>query len=62
VQDWQILVVDDEPDVHRVTELALRNKRWRGRKFTVTTASSAKEPRSFSRTSATLRRRTVASS
>src|SRR5262249_17225287 len=30
-------------DVHRVTELALRNKRWRGRKFAVTTASSAKE-------------------
>ena len=43
MQDWQILVVDDEPDVHRVTELALRNKRWRGRKFSVTTASSAKE-------------------
>lgn len=43
MQDWQILVVDDEPDVHAVTDLALRNKRWRGRKFATTSAASAKE-------------------
>ena len=43
MQDWQILVVDDEPDVHAVTNLALKKKLWRGRNFTITSASSAKE-------------------
>jgi len=37
------LVIDDEPDVHAITELALKHKSWRGRKFTITSAKSAKE-------------------
>ncbi len=43
MQNWHVLVVDDEPDVHTITELALKHKSWRGRKFTITSAKSAKE-------------------
>lgn len=40
---WQILVVDDEPEVHAVTRLALRRFRFEGRPLIVHTASSAEE-------------------
>ncbi|HSI04362.1 MAG: response regulator [Myxococcota bacterium] len=43
MHNWHVLVVDDEPDVHTITELALKHKHWRGRKFTITSAKSAKE-------------------
>ena len=43
MQNWHVLVIDDEPDVHAITELALKHKSWRGRKFTITSAKSAKE-------------------
>lgn len=43
MQNWHVLVVDDEPDVHTITELALKHKSWRGRKFTITSAKSARE-------------------
>lgn len=42
-QDWNILIVDDEKDVHEVTSLALRRRTWRKRKFNLTSAYSAKE-------------------
>jgi len=40
---WQILLVDDEPDIHSITRLALRKKRWRGRRFRITSAHSRAE-------------------
>ncbi len=42
---WAILVVDDEPDVHVVTELALKHRRWRGRGFALVSAHSAEAAR-----------------
>ncbi|WP_437899476.1 response regulator [Sorangium sp. So ce124] len=38
---WNILVVDDEEDVHTVTRIALRRRLWRQRPFHVTSARSA---------------------
>ncbi len=40
---WNILLVDDEPDVHEVTKLALKHKRWRRRPFALTSLTSMKE-------------------
>jgi signal transduction histidine kinase/CheY-like chemotaxis protein len=42
-QDWNILIVDDEKDVHEVTSLALKRRTWRKRKFNLTSCYSAKE-------------------
>src|SRR5688572_6765063 len=42
---WQILVVDDEPDVITISTMALKNKHWLGRRFAVTGAASAREAR-----------------
>ncbi len=42
-ESWKILVVDDEPDVHEVTKLALKRKTWRKRNFLVVSASSRTE-------------------
>ncbi|MHA7879785.1 MAG: response regulator [Saccharospirillum sp.] len=42
-QTWQVLVVDDEPEVHAVTRLALRRFQFENRGLTVHTASSAEE-------------------
>src|SRR4051812_8750839 len=42
-QDWNILIVDDEKDVHEVTNLALRRRTWRKRRFNLTSCYSAKE-------------------
>jgi signal transduction histidine kinase/CheY-like chemotaxis protein len=44
-ESWNILVVDDEPDVHQITKLALKHKTWRKRKFALTSANSATEAR-----------------
>ncbi|MBI5508775.1 MAG: response regulator [Deltaproteobacteria bacterium] len=41
--DWQILVVDDEPDILAITTLALKTKRWRNRRFNLIGAASAEE-------------------
>ncbi len=38
---WRVLVVDDDPDVFRLTELSLASMRFRGRAVLVLTASSA---------------------
>lgn len=40
---WNVLVVDDEPDIHSVTKLALRGKLWRDKGFELVSAHSAKE-------------------
>lgn len=44
-EPWRILVVDDEPDVHLVTKLALKSRKWRNRPFEFVSAHSAKEAR-----------------
>ncbi|GGX42999.1 response regulator [Saccharospirillum salsuginis] len=42
-QGWQVLVVDDEPEVHAVTRLALRRFLFEDQPLVVHTASSAEE-------------------
>ncbi|MBI5509311.1 MAG: hybrid sensor histidine kinase/response regulator [Deltaproteobacteria bacterium] len=42
-QNWQLIVVDDEEDVHNVTELALRRKKWKKKGFEIAHAKSLKE-------------------
>lgn len=42
-RSWSLLIVDDERDMHSVTKLALRGKRWKDRKFRTTSAFSAQE-------------------
>jgi CheY-like chemotaxis protein len=42
---WNILVVDDEQDMHTITRMALRKYRWRDKKFALTSAHSASEAR-----------------
>jgi CheY-like chemotaxis protein len=44
---WNILVVDDEEDMHTVTRLALRKYQWRNRRFAITSAHSADRARSL---------------
>ena len=44
---WNVLVVDDEEDVHDVTRLALKRKSWRGRPIVLTGARSAAEARTL---------------
>jgi signal transduction histidine kinase/DNA-binding response OmpR family regulator len=45
LEPWQILVVDDEEDIHLVTQLALKLKSWRNRGFRITSAHSAADAR-----------------
>ena len=40
---WKILIVDDEPDVHSMTRLALRDVTYRGRPLALYSAYSAAE-------------------
>jgi len=40
---WQVLVVDDEPDVHAVTRLALTGVKYKGRPLELRSAYSGKE-------------------
>jgi CheY-like chemotaxis protein len=43
MRDWNVLVVDDEKDVHVATQLALKYSRWRGRQFHLVSAYSGEE-------------------
>ena len=43
MRKWQILLVDDEPDVHSITTLVLKQKRWRKRRFKLKSAYSQAE-------------------
>lgn len=40
---WQVLLVDDEEDVHTITSLVLKQKRWRNRRFKLTSAYSREQ-------------------
>jgi response regulator RpfG family c-di-GMP phosphodiesterase len=40
---WRLLIVDDEPDVHRVTRLALRGIEYKGRSLELLSAYSGQE-------------------
>ncbi len=42
---WNILIVDDEPDIHMVTELAIKRRIWRGRPIKLVSAFSGIEAR-----------------
>jgi CheY-like chemotaxis protein len=42
---WQVLVVDDEEDVHAVTRLGLKYKSWQDKKFTVVSAYDGDDAR-----------------
>ena len=44
---WVVLIVDDEPDVHTVTRLALQGIRFRGRPLELLGANSAAEARAW---------------
>ncbi|WP_028672161.1 response regulator [Saccharospirillum impatiens] len=46
---WQVLVVDDEPEVHAVTRLALRRFTFEDRPLVVHTASSGHEALAIAR-------------
>lgn len=43
--NWRILVVDDDPEVHAVTRLALKNLQFAGRGVEILSASSAAQAR-----------------
>ena len=42
---WRLLVVDDEADIHDITNLTLKNRRLDGRPFRIDSAHSAQEAR-----------------
>ncbi|GGW67395.1 hybrid sensor histidine kinase/response regulator [Streptomyces xantholiticus] len=44
---WRVLVVDDDPDVHAVTRLVLKNKLWRNQGFELTSVHSQAEAESL---------------
>src|SRR5262249_7538269 len=44
-EGWNLLIVDDDPDVHSATRLALKRKIWRKRPFNLKSVYSAKEAR-----------------
>ncbi|MBF0555739.1 MAG: response regulator [Nitrospirae bacterium] len=44
---WNLLVVDDEQDMHEITSLALKRKKWRNKGLNVIHAYSAKEAKSI---------------
>ena len=44
-EPWRVLVVDDEPDIHAVTRLALADQRFDGRPVALLSAHSAAEAR-----------------
>ena len=46
-QDWKILIIDDEPEVHEVTELVLGNFEFEGRGLAFLHAGSAAEARTL---------------
>jgi DNA-binding NarL/FixJ family response regulator len=48
-RNWKVLIVDDEPDVHSLTKLLLRNFNYRKRGLTFLSAYSATEARDVMR-------------
>lgn len=44
---WKILIVDDEPDIHHMTRVVLRNFSYQGKGLSFISAYSAKEARQF---------------
>jgi CheY-like chemotaxis protein len=40
---WNVLIVDDEEDIHSITTIALRRKTWRGRPIVLRSARSGRE-------------------
>jgi signal transduction histidine kinase len=42
---WNVLVVDDEPDVHEATKLAMKRRMWRKRAFDIKSAFTGREAR-----------------
>jgi CheY-like chemotaxis protein len=44
---WNVLVVDDEQDVHAVTVLALKRRKWKDRPLALTSAMSGEEARAI---------------
>jgi diguanylate cyclase len=42
-QSWKVIIVDDEPDIHRATQLALQNFTFEGKKLTFISAYSGEE-------------------
>ncbi len=47
---WKVLVVDDEPEVHDVTKLALRKFEFQGKRITLMNAYSAQDARHLMQT------------
>jgi PAS domain S-box-containing protein len=46
-ETWKILIVDDDPEVHKVTKLALRNFTFEGKKLTFISAYSGQESKTI---------------
>ncbi len=46
-EPWHVLVVDDEPGVHQITEMVLRNFSFKSRPLKISSAYSAKEAKEF---------------
>lgn len=46
---WKILIVDDEKDIHTVTQMALKNYRFKERRLSFISAFSEKEARTLTR-------------
>lgn len=46
-EPWQILMVDDDEDIHNVSKLALKHCEWRNKKFNLTSAYSAAEAKKY---------------
>ena len=44
---WNVLIVDDEPDIHEISELSLKRETVFGAKLKLHHAKSAKEARDF---------------
>ena len=40
---WKVLIVDDEPDIHSITKLALKRYTFEGKEIEFISAYSAKE-------------------
>lgn len=47
VDPWKVIIIDDEPDVHRATQLALKNVQFEGKPLCFFSAYSADEGKSL---------------
>ncbi len=41
INPWQVLIVDDEPDIHHATRLALSNIQYKSRRLNCSTPTAA---------------------